>query len=127
MKVELNNLNSSIGSENGEIESETDSSAAEEFHQPIEYSKSLCRNQISILIQNKMDSQSVEERWLKCIESLSVDQIDFFRKKFKNLSNSKELVRKLAILFLFWQNFNPCILLNNSISSIFYPLSLTKT
>lgn len=39
-----------------------------------------------------MEGPSLEQRWLKCLETLNLDQIDEFRKRFKNISNTNELV-----------------------------------
>lgn len=39
-----------------------------------------------------MNGPTLEQRWFKTLETLDIEQIDEFRKKFKNASNSKELV-----------------------------------
>lgn len=66
----------------------------------LEYAKLLDRAQLARLIRKKMDGPSLEQRWLKCVERLDIEQIDEFRKKFKNSSNKKELVILSLTVFL---------------------------
>lgn len=85
-------------------EAEADSSSRTTTNQrqlePLEYSSYLDRADLSSLIRRKMDAPSLEQRWLKCLETLDLERIEEFKKKFKNVPNTKELVNNNDFVIL---------------------------
>jgi hypothetical protein len=63
-----------------------------ELFTPIEYSTYLKRGEITNLIRLKMNGPKLDERWLKIIETFDLEQIDAFRRKFRNIEVQKEMV-----------------------------------
>lgn len=60
---------------------------------PIDYAKIINTDEIYNLIDSKMKSPLLEDRWIKIVETLDIDKIDVFRIKFKNSSQALDLVR----------------------------------
>lgn len=59
---------------------------------PLQYAEFLNQEKMANLIESKLNGPSLEERWLKTIETLEIDKIEQFKTKFNNSQNKAYLV-----------------------------------
>ena len=59
---------------------------------PLEYAIILNRTESAIMIEDKLNGPSLEERWLNVVQTLDINKIDDFKQKFKHSPNNSHLV-----------------------------------
>ncbi|RNA15716.1 hypothetical protein BpHYR1_021758 [Brachionus plicatilis] len=59
---------------------------------PLEYAEFLSQEKMAKIIESKQNGPSLEERWLKTVETLDINHIEEFRTKFNNAPNKTHLL-----------------------------------
>ena len=66
----------------------------------LSYAKYLKRGEICRLIEEKMEEESIESRWMKTVLKGEMEEVEKFRNKFQNPHQLKKIVRYIYIFIL---------------------------